>query len=80
MTKHSQTIEVYEKLFSITLPSDFSLPRDLTPVQEKRNKLVLGLSKGGEEITKMDEELESIRKEVTEGVCPLCLRGGESHV
>ena len=80
MKKHSQTIEVYEKLFSITLPSDFSLPRDLTSVQEKRKKLVLGLSKGEQEIARMNEELESIRKEVTEGVCPLCLREGESHV
>jgi hypothetical protein len=78
--RHMQAIEDYETLLSVVLPTDISLPEDLSPKHEKRKKLLLGLTKASQEILTMEEELLSINKKVTEGICPLCLREGESHV
>ncbi len=68
-----QILDPLSKVVLSTPPQDNS---DIINTLVRKKKLTLGISLAEEEITKIDSELESVQEKIREGVCPVCLRGG----
>lgn len=75
-TKLEKLKTLSEELNDIEIPTS-EIPEDISPMKIKKQKLEHGISVAKEEVKKIDSELKDLHDHVSQGVCPLCLRGNE---
>jgi len=63
-----------EEIKEVDLP-EIEIPEDFSPMRAKKEKLELGINLAKNEVAKVDSQLEELHSHISEGVCPLCLRG-----